>query len=84
MAVEPTSSSPWIFEAAGSVLSAAPGMPGGWLKPKRSAVATSRAAPSLTPSGENTELHDTAKASSSVPPHSSPLALLSLTPSRVA
>ena len=69
---------------AGSVLSAAPGIPARWLKPNRSAVATSRAAPSLTPSGANTELHDTAKASSSVPPHSSPLALLSLTPSSVA
>ena len=59
-------------------------MPVGELKPRRSALATSRSAPSLTPSGENTELQDTAKAVSSVPPHSSPLALLSLTPSRVA
>ncbi len=59
-------------------------MPGWWLKPNRSAVATRRAAPSLTPSGENTELHDTAKASSSDPPHSSPLALFNLTPSSVA
>src|SRR5258707_6261092 len=84
MAVEPTSSSPWMLEAPGSVLSAAPSMPGAWLKPKRSAVATRRGAPSLTPSGANTELHETAKASASEPPHSSPLALLSLTPSSVA
>ncbi len=84
MAVDPTSSSPWICPAGGSVLSAAPGTPGAWLKPKRSAVATRRGAPSFTPSGANTELQDTAKASSSVPPHSSPLALFSLTPSSVA
>ena len=38
MAVDPTSSSPWIFAAAGSVLSAAPAIPGSRLKPKRSAV----------------------------------------------
>ncbi len=66
------------------MLSAAPAIPGSWLKPNRSAIATSRVAPSLTPSGENTELQETANASSSVPPHSSPLALFSLTPSSVA
>ena len=36
-------------------------MPGGSLKPKRSAVATSRLAPSLAPSGAKTELQDFAK-----------------------
>ena len=84
IAVEPTASSPWICAAGGRVLSAAPAIPGGWLKPNRSAVATSRAAPSFTPSGANTELHDTANASTRVPPHSSPLALCSSTPSSVA
>ena len=61
--------------ADGIVLSAAPGIVGGWLKPNRSAMATSRLPPSLAPSGANTELHDTANAFSSVPPQASPLAL---------
>ena len=68
---------------AGNVLCAAPGIPGSRLKPKCSPVATSRVAPSFPPRGANTELHDTAKASSSVPPQLSPLALPSFTPSRV-
>ncbi len=84
MAVEPISSSPCSSAAVGSVLSAAPSMPVGWLKPSCSALATRRVAPSLTPSGLKTELHDTAKASSRLPPQFSPLALLSLTPSSVA
>ena len=84
IAVEPTSSSPWICAPAAACSRPRPGCPASWLKPKRSAIATSRGAPSLTPSGANTELHETANASSSVPPHSSPLALFSLTPSSVA
>ena len=56
------------------MLSAAPGIGTGWLKPNRSAVATSRAPPSFAPSGANTELHETANAFSRVPPHASPLA----------
>ena len=43
-----------------------------------------RLAPSRTPSGANTELHETAKALSSVPPHASPLAFCSAKPSMVA
>ena len=57
------------------MLSAAPGIVGAWLKPKRSAVATNRSAPSLAPRGANTELQETANAFSNVPPQSSPLAL---------
>src|SRR6201999_3690920 len=68
----------------GMVLSAAPVIELGWLKPKCSAVATSRLAPSLAPRGANTELHDTAKALISVPPQSSPLAFCSGYPSGVA
>ncbi len=67
----------------GRVLSTAPATPGELLKPKRSAVATSRAAPTFTPSGANTELHDTANASARLPPHDSPLAFSSFTPSSV-
>ena len=73
-----------ICDAGGSVLSAAPGIGGWWLKPNASAMLTRAGEPTFAPSGANTELHDTANASSSVPPHSSPLALLSLTPSSVA
>ena len=78
IAEEPTARSSPIELADGIVLSAAPGIEVGWLKPKRSAVATSRLAPSLTPSGANTELHDTANALSSVPPQSSPPAFCSV------
>ena len=54
------------------MLSAAPGIDDGWSNPNRWAVATSRLAPSLTPSGANTELQETANAFNSVPPHASP------------
>ncbi len=74
IAEDPTARSSPIALAGGIVLSAAPGMELGWLKPKRSAVATSRLPPSLTPSGANTELHDTAKELMRVPPQDSPLA----------
>ena len=49
IADEPTSLSPTIWAAGGMVLTAAPGMPVGLLKPKRSAAATSRWPPTLTP-----------------------------------
>ena len=70
--------SPPIVLADGIVLSAAPGIEGGWLKPNRSAIATSRLAPSLTPSGANTELQETANAFRNVPPQTSPPALCSM------
>src|SRR4029453_2006724 len=63
---------------------AAPGMPGGALKPKRSATSTRRSAPSSAPIGANTELQDSANEGASVPPQDSLFALASSTPSRVA
>ena len=84
MAEEPTARSSPISPAAGIVLSAAPAMSGGALKPKRSAVATSRLAPSWTPSGAKTELHDLAKETTSEPPQYSPLAFSRSTPSSTA
>src|SRR5487761_1612866 len=69
--------------AAGIVLSTAPGTPGAWLKPNRSAIDTRLLTPSFTPSGANAELQDTANASARLPPHDSPLAFSSLTPSSV-
>src|SRR5438477_4601640 len=69
--------------AEGIVLSRTPGMVGAWLKPNFSAVATSRAAPSLAPSGAKAELQDTAKALKNVPPHASPPAFCSVNPSIV-
>jgi hypothetical protein len=45
------------------------------LKPKRSAVETSPSLPIFGPSGAKTALHDSAKASTKVPPQYSPLAL---------
>ena len=51
------------------------------MKPYRSATSTSRSAPTFTPSGANTELHEWAKLSANVPPQSSPLAFSSSTPS---
>ena len=51
--------------------------------PNARAIATSRRAPSLAPSGANTELQDSAKDCLSEPPHASPWALRSLTPSSV-
>ena len=47
-------------------------------------MATSRWAPTFTPSGANTELHETANAFSSVPPHASPPALRSVYPPTLA
>src|SRR5450755_3081901 len=66
--------------AEGIVLSATPGIEGCWSKPKRLAVATRSAQHRLTPSGAKTELHDTAKAFTSVPPHASPLAFCMVKP----
>src|SRR5581483_7400378 len=78
IADEATSSEPPIVLADGSEGSAAPGIEGGWLKPKRSAMLTKRCAPSLAPRGANTELQDTANALKKVPPHASPLAFCSV------
>src|SRR5881275_711421 len=59
-------------------------MPGAELKPKRSAMPTSRLAPTFAPSGANTELHDSAKLFANVPPQDSPLAFSRSTPSSTA
>src|SRR5438309_6290408 len=67
--------------AAGIVLGRAPGNGGGSLNPKRSAISTRRLAPTLTPSGAKTELHDSTNEFSREPPHDSPLAFDSGTPS---
>ena len=66
------------------LLVAAPGTGAGWLKPNRSATSTRRLAPSFTPSGAKTELQDSANDATSVPPHASPLAFSTGTPSIVA
>ena len=84
MADDPTARSSPISPAAGIVLSAAPAMSGGALKPKRSAAATRRLAPSWAPSGAKTELHDFAKETTSEPPQYSPLAFSRSTPSSTA
>ncbi len=84
IALEPTARSSPISCAAGIDERAAPASAGSSLKPKRSAVATSRRAPSLAPSGAKTELQDSANDASRLPPHDSPLAFWSSTPSRVA
>ncbi len=84
IALEPTARSSPISPAGGIVAVAAPGMPGSWSKPKRRATSTSRSAPTSAPRGANTELHDRAKAWTSVPPQYSPLSLSSSTPSSVA
>ena len=60
IADEPTARSSPISSAAGIVERAAPTGPGSSLKPKRSAVSTSRRAPTFAPSGANTELQDCA------------------------
>ncbi len=73
IAEEPTASASPICSPTGSG-PAAPGIEDGWLKPNCSAIATSRCAPTLAPSGANTELQETANAFSSVPPQASPLA----------
>src|SRR3954453_13710707 len=54
MAADPTAIASFI--RLGTVLTLAAGMSGGSLKPNRSAVASSRFAPTLAPSGPNTEL----------------------------
>ena len=84
IAEDPTARSSPIDLAGGILLSAAPGIEDGWLKPNRCAMSTSLRPPSFTPSGANTELHDTAKALRKVPPHASPPAFWSLKPSIVA
>src|SRR3954452_2693436 len=84
MADAPTARSSPISAGDGIVVVAAPGIGDVLLNPKRSATDTSRRAPSLAPSGAKTELHETAKAWSSVPPQTSPLAFFSATPERIA
>ena len=84
IAVDPTARSSPISPAAGIVERMAPASPGSSLKPNFSAVATSRSAPSCAPIGANTELQEWAKLSLSDPPHDSPLAFSSETPSRTA
>ena len=84
MAVDPTARSSPISPAAGMVERAAPESPGSLLKPKRSAVRTSRSAPSSAPIGAKTELHEWANELISEPPHDSPLAFSSSMPSSVA
>src|SRR3954466_748384 len=81
MADEPTARSSPISAAAGIVERAAPAGPGSWLKPKRSAVATSLAAPSLAPSGAKTLLQEFANEVRRLPPQDSPLAFSISTPS---
>ena len=62
----------------------AAGTSGCSLKPKRSAAATSRLAPSFAPSGPKTELQECANEFERLPPHDSSPALRSLTPDSVA
>ena len=84
IAVEPSARSSPISSAAGIVERSAPAMPGSWLKPNASAVPTSLSAPSSAPIGAKTELHEWANETRRDPPHASPLALVSSTPSSVA
>ena len=84
IAVEPTARSSPISSAGGIVERAAPASPGSLLKPKRSAVSTSFSAPSSAPIGAKTELQEWANVSISDPPHDSPCAFWSSTPSSVA
>ncbi len=84
IAVEPTARSSPISAAAGIVERSAPARPGSLLKPNRSAAATRRSAPSSAPIGAKTELHECANADLSEPPHASPWAFSSTTPSSVA
>src|SRR3954447_25125634 len=83
IADEPTARSSPISSGAGIVERAAPTGPGFWLKPKRSAVSTRRRAPTFAPSGANTELQESANELLSEPPHASPWAFWSFTPSSV-
>src|SRR5207245_421915 len=88
--VLPATSTPGMAAASRSweggeiVLGFAAGMLGCSPHPKARAVATRRRAPSLAPSGANTELHDFVNASVKEPPHASPEAFRSLTPDKVA
>ena len=66
------------------MLATSPGMIGSAFQPYRSAASTSLSAPTFTPSGANTELHDSAKLSWKLPPQNSPLAFSSSTPSMMA
>src|SRR2546423_12634313 len=84
IAVEPTASGEPTSAAVGNVEGAAPGIDGVSLKPNFSAVFTSRFAPTFTPSGAKTELHESANAFEKVPPHDSPLAFERVTPSITA
>jgi hypothetical protein len=72
MAEAPTSTGVFCL---GIVASVAPGTPVGWLKPNRSATATSRLLPTFAPIGPKTELQDFEKDSVSEPPQASPWAL---------
>ena len=84
IAVEPTARSSPISPAGGIVDCAAPLGPRSVLKPNRSAISTSRSAPSCAPSGAKTELQEWANDVRSEPPQYSPLAFSSFTPSSVA
>ena len=66
------------------VLGLAAGICGCSPHPNARAIATSRRAPSLAPSGANTELQETVNASVSDPPQASPDAFRSWTPDSVA
>ena len=84
IADEPTANGEAISDAGGIVLGSAPGIDCGLFQPKRSACATSPFAPTRTPSGANTELHEWANDCASVPPQLSPLAFSRSTPSITA
>src|SRR3954469_22130119 len=84
MAVEPTASGDVIWFAGGIVLGSAPGIDTRRFHPKRSACATRRRAPTRTPIGANTELHECANDSAKVPPQLSPFPFSRSTPSMTA
>ena len=84
IAVEAISRSDTISSLCGSVLGTSPGTVGGWFQPKRSDASTRASDPTSTPSGPNTELQEWAKLSRKLPPHDSPFAFDSSTPSMSA
>ena len=84
IADEPTARSSPISAAAGIVERAAPASPGSLVEAEALGVPTSFSAPSWAPSGAKTELQECAKELRSEPPHDSPLAFWSSTPSIVA
>src|SRR5450755_1026133 len=84
IAAAPTARLSRSWEGGEIVLGFASGILGCWSNPKARAVATRRLAPSLAPSGANTELHDTVNASVNEPPQASPDAFRSATPDSVA